>query len=545
MKNCLKAHCKLSTLLLCGVLLPANCIGAAVPAAAFHLSVGVRGIRPVAVNPEFTRAPNPGVIGTARPSHRGSGFIRVAPVLGGAAGGIAGSAAAAGGDNGRAVIPAGEQRFVGNEVIVAFTPGTTERTIARVARRHGLIQLEAQNFPLIETSLYRWRFGGRRSMADIIDALGNERVVATVQPNYVYTLQGDMTPKAGPPTETMAAPAATVPPGDTASTTPAPAATTPMQPAPAPSAALSAAPSAAAPLPAAAAAASGDPAQYVLTELEVPRAQQLATGKDVAVAVIDSEIDAEHPDLAGTIVKNFDAIGGDDTPNFHGTAMAGAIAEHGRLLGIAPGVKILAIHAFADTSGVAKGTSFAIYKGLQWAADNGARVINMSFTGPTDPTLRRMLAAAFDKGIVLVAAAGNAGPKSDPLYPAADPDVIAVTATDSNEHILEMANRGPYISVSAPGVDVIALAPDATYQVTTGTSVAAAHVSGVAALLLERKSSLTPAEIRLVLMTTATRIGSPMPDSEFGVGLVNAYRAVSWLGRKPPAPDSGGVQAKQ
>ena len=139
--------------------------------------------------------------------------------------------------------------------------------------------------------------------------------------------------------------------------------------------------------------------------------------------------------------------------------MAGAIAARGKLSGIALGPHLLAARAFDNTAGGAKATSFAIYKSLQWAADNGARVINMSFAGPPDPNLHRMLTAAYDKGIVLVAAAGNAGPKSAPLYPAADPDVIAVTATDSNDGLFNMANRGSYIAVAAPGVDILALAP--------------------------------------------------------------------------------------
>jgi subtilisin family serine protease len=205
----------------------------------------------------------------------------------------------------------------------------------------------------------------------------------------------------------------------------------------------------------------------------------------------------------------------------------------------------LAVHAFDDTPGAAKGTSFAIDKGLQWAADNNARIVNMSFAGPADPTLQRMLAAAYDKGMVLVAAAGNAGPQSEPLYPAADPNVIAVTATDSNDQLFKMANRGRYIAVAAPGVDILGLAPGAAYEVTTGTSIAAAHVSGLAALLLERKPSLTPSEIRTVLMITAKPLGPTRPDSDFGAGLVNAYRAVMWLDRTPAGPNDGGGQAKQ
>ena len=183
----------------------------------------------------------------------------------------------------------------------------------------------------------------------------------------------------------------------------------------------------------------------------------MATGKTVLVAVIDSEIDAKHPDLDGTIVKSFDALGGGENPHLHGTSIAGAIASHGKLLGIAPGAQIIGgacVRRYCPAR--RKGTSFAIYKGLQWAADNSARVVNMSFAGPADPTLQRMLAAAYDKGMVLIAAAGNAGPKSEPLYPAADPNVIAVTATDSDDQLFKMANRGRYIAVAAPGVDILA-----------------------------------------------------------------------------------------
>ena len=104
---------------------------------------------------------------------------------------------------------------------------------------------------------------------------------------------------------------------------------------------------------------------------------------------------------------------------------------------------------------------------------------------------------------MLIAAAGNAGPNSPPLFPAADPNVIAVTATNADDALFRGANRGNYIAVAAPGVEIYAPAPDGTYQFTTGTSVAAAEVSGVAALLIERNPSLTPAEVRKILMDTA------------------------------------------
>jgi subtilisin family serine protease len=108
-----------------------------------------------------------------------------------------------------------------------------------------------------------------------------------------------------------------------------------------------------------------------------------------------------------------------------------------------------------------------------------------------------------------------------------------------------MANRGRHIAVAAPGVDIFALAPGNEYVFTTGTSIAAAHVSGIVALLLERKPSLKPGDIRAVLTATAQPLGPPRPDSDFGAGLVSAYRAVIWLDRGPATPTDGGAQAKQ
>ena len=124
---------------------------------------------------------------------------------------------------------------------------------------------------------------------------------------------------------------------------------------------------------------------------------------------------------------------------------------------------------------------------------------------------------------MLIAAAGNAGPKSPPLFPAADPNVIAVTATDTDDAIFSGAVRGDHIAVAAPGVDILAPAPDGTYQFTTGTSVASAEVSGVAALLIERNPSLTPADVRRILMATAKDLGPKGKDRDFGAGCWAAH----------------------
>jgi subtilisin family serine protease len=141
---------------------------------------------------------------------------------------------------------------------------------------------------------------------------------------------------------------------------------------------------------------------------------------------------------------------------------------------------------------------------------------------------------ARDKGIVLVAAAGNAGPKSPPLFPGADPNVIAVTATDIDDKLFTMANRGRYIALAAPGVDILVPAPAGSYQTTTGTSVATAVVSGVVALLLERDPSLTPNDIRKILTTTARRMNGKDRDDGYGSGVVDVYQAVTSLSAAKP-----------
>src|SRR5262249_43027988 len=234
-----------------------------------------------------------------------------------------------------------------------------------------------------------------------------------------------------------------------------------------------------------------------------------------------SEIDVTHPDLEGVVTKRFDAVGTPEISHAHGTGMAGAIPAPQRLLGTAPAARLLPVAALSTTAPAAPKTPVHITTSRNRAVQEGARIINMSFAGPRDPSLARALRAAYDKGIVLIAAAGNAGPKSPPLFPGADPYVIAVTATDVNDKLFTGANRGKYISVAAPGVDILVPAPEGEYQISTGTSVAAAEVSGIVALLLERNPKLTPADIRRILTASAKRIAPGERDDNFGSGLID------------------------
>lgn len=267
--------------------------------------------------------------------------------------------------------------------------------------------------------------------------------------------------------------------------------------------------------------------QYAVAKLRLVEAHTIAKGADVMIAVIDSGIDTTHPELAGVVAGSFDPLGGTATSHAHGTGIAGAIAAHDRLMGSAPSARILAIRAFGNATTGAESTSFIILKSLEFAAARGAKIVNMSFAGPRDALIERSLAALSDRGIVLIAASGNAGPKSPPLYPAADKHVIAVTAIDASDKLFPASNRGNHIAVAAPGAEVLLPSPEGKYQVTSGTSFAAAYVSGLAALMIERNPALKPSDVRDVLMRTAQDLGPPGRDDQFGAGKADAFGAVA------------------
>ena len=371
--------------------------------------------------------------------------------------------------------PPTETRFVKDEVVLQIAGNVTVERLEAAVGRLGLTLLASENLAITGSTVVRFRITDGRSPAEIIPALAAIQLVAVAQPNYVYTLQQQ-----------------------------------PSNPVPA----------------SRGDATQGDPAQYMLEKLKISEIHRMVRGTNVPIAVIDSQIDVTHPDLEGAVAQRFDAAGAPEKPHPHGTGMAGAIAAHQRLLGTAPAARLLAVHAFSSTAATAESTTFNILKGINWSVQEGARIINMSFAGPSDPSLARALKAAYDKGIVLIAAAGNAGPKSPPLFPGADPYVIAVTATDVDDKLFTDANRGKYISVAAPGVDILVPAPEGDYQITTGTSVAAAEVSGIVALLLERNPKLTPADIRRILTASAKRLAPGERDDNFGSGLIDPLQAL-------------------
>ena len=366
---------------------------------------------------------------------------------------------------------------VAGELVAEIDGSLSAAQADELARRHGLARLESQNFPLVGGTIGLFRVIDRRPVDTVASELATDAGVRSVQPNFRYFLQDQK-----------------------------------------------------------AVLTEGDPAQYALAKLRLPEAHRVAHGANVTIAVIDSGIDARHPELANAIADTFDALGSKEGPHAHGTGVAGAIVSHAKLMGAAPAARILAIRAFGVAPNGAESTSFVILKALDYAVAHGAQIVNMSFAGPKDELIEHGIAAAAAKGIVMVAASGNAGPKSPPLYPAANASVIAVSATDAQDRLFAASNRGGYIAISAPGVDIFLPAPDEKYQMTSGTSFSAAYISGLAALMLERNPALKPDEVRAILMKTARDLGAPGRDDLFGAGEADAFAAVSAVVTAPAVP---------
>jgi subtilisin family serine protease len=371
--------------------------------------------------------------------------------------------------------------YVAKEVLIEIDGNPTDAQADELARRHRLTRLQSQSFPLTGSTFFRWRIPDGRSVDAVVRELVAAGNVKSAQRNNIFRLQQN-----------------------------------------------------------AAAKSEGDPAQYALAKMRLPEAHQLSVGADVTVAVIDSGIDVTHPELAGVISGTFDALNNNEGAHPHGTSIAGVIAAHARLMGTAPSAHLLAIRAFGAQKSGAESTSFIILKSLDYALRNNAKIINMSFAGPHDPAMQRGLAAAAAKGIVLIAAAGNAGAKSPPLYPAADGNVIAVSATDQSDKLFAQSNRGSYVAIAAPGVDILSPAPDGKYQMSSGTSLSAAYVSGVAALMIARNPEISSADVRATLLSTARDLGPKGRDDQFGAGQADAFSAVSAVTPAPMTAASDG-----
>lgn len=359
--------------------------------------------------------------------------------------------------------------FAPNEVLLTFPLNNAQQIEDQIAARYNLEILQRVKVALIGRRIIRCRISNNRPVNAVLAAMQGDGQITASQPNYYYRRQAALQ-------------------GETSSSI-----------------------------------------QYALEKLEISAAHAVATGFGSLIAIVDTGIDQSHPDLLAAVAGSFDATDVKQQVNDpHGTAVAGIITAHGAIEGVAPEAKLLDIRVFEPETGGAGSvaSTVALLRGLQWSTNSHARVVNLSLAGPRDRLMGEAIAAVIAKDIVVVAAAGNAGAAAPHAYPAAFDDVIAVTATDSGDTLYASANHGSYIAVAAPGVDVIAPALFEAYQMNSGTSFAAAHVSGVIALMLEKDPKLSNQEIRDALQSSAKDLGPPGIDDQFGAGRINALAAL-------------------
>jgi type VII secretion-associated serine protease mycosin len=272
--------------------------------------------------------------------------------------------------------------------------------------------------------------------------------------------------------------------------------------------------------------------QWPLDMLRVRDAWQYANGQNVVVAVLDSGVDADHPDLSGQVLSGADFVdsGGDgrtDTVG-HGTTVAALIAGQGDptgVVGIAHHARILPVRVL-DRKNRYRDAGI-VAKGLRWAVDHGARVVNLSLGGSLrSADLAEAIQYAYDHDVVVVACGGNKGHDKQMWYPAREPGVVAVTGLDRNGVFWSGSLAGPDSSLSAPATGIVGLGPTG-YQTVRGTSFAAALVSATAALIRSHWPDMTAANVVNRLIRTARDRGPAGRDDRYGYGVVDPVAALT------------------
>jgi subtilisin family serine protease len=277
------------------------------------------------------------------------------------------------------------------------------------------------------------------------------------------------------------------------------------------------------------------PRQWALDQTSFERAWSATGGAGFRVAVVPPVAHEPHNDLGSVVLPGIDYISsahdGRYDGNGHGTHVAGIIAARVNngvgIAGAAPSVHILPVRVL-DATG--SGVSSNVAAGIIWAADHGARVINLSLGGGVSPGLQIAMQYALRKGAVVLAAAGNNGASGNAaVYPAAYPEAVAVGAFDQSLGRAAFSNTGAYLDVSAPGDTILSTwpSPQSSYALLSGTSMATPYASAEAALIVSANSALTPAAVTSILESTARPAGPPGVDAEFGHGLIDPAAAVA------------------
>lgn len=275
---------------------------------------------------------------------------------------------------------------------------------------------------------------------------------------------------------------------------------------------------------------SGETVDWGVSRIGADKIWTKATGSGVKVAVVDTGIDTSHPDLLSNITTGYDFVNNDSSPiddNGHGTHVSGIIGgidnETG-IVGVANMIKIMPVKVL-NSDGY--GYLSDVAKGIYYAVDNGAKVINLSLGTTSDSlTLKDAINYATSKGVLVVAAAGNTASQSCE-YPAAYDSAICVVATDNSNKLASFSNTGG--ELAAPGVYNYSTYIGSTYTYMSGTSMATPHVAGAAAIIYSFCNTCTATDVRTILKNTAVDLGTVGQDSIFGYGLVDLVAAIASL----------------
>jgi hypothetical protein len=238
------------------------------------------------------------------------------------------------------------------------------------------------------------------------------------------------------------------------------------------------------------------------------------------IGMIDSQVDVSHPSLdSARIESRTFAPEGAELPDFHGTAIASIIAaDDGEYVGLAPQAEVYAAAVFEkDQERGEIASTVSLVRALDWLMTSGVDVVNISLAGPPNRLLEAALGRAQERGVMILAAAGNGGPMAKPMYPAAYDSVVAVTAVDKGGRVFRLANRGDYLDLAAPGVSLLHARAGGGYSASSGTSFAVPFAATAAARLRKVQPG---SDVLEVLYSSAQDLGPPGRDEIYGYGLL-------------------------
>lgn len=284
--------------------------------------------------------------------------------------------------------------------------------------------------------------------------------------------------------------------------------------------------------------------QWSLNRLDAEKVWRKSSGRGVTVAVIDTGVQADHPDLAGRVLKGWDFVESDNKPgdrNGHGTHVAGVVAAKANnkrgIAGLAPSSRILPVRVLNSAG---RGNTLNVARGIVYAVRKGADVINLSLAGDVpDAQVQAAVQYALARNVIVVAAAGNAGCAAPPAYPAAFPGVIGVGASNRYDGVAPFSACGPAVDLVAPGTAIrstmikrpsltLPCAYGKSYCMLDGTSMASPHVAAAAAIVISRsRHRLGAAKVAHLLITRADDIGTPGVDASSGYGVLNIKRSLA------------------